>query len=600
MTADMTADMTAGRTALAGRAHRPPRPTVSDVMLATLKASGVRRLYGLPGDSVNGLTDAIRRDGELAWVHVRHEEAAAFAAAGEAATTGELAVCAASCGPGNLHLVNGLFDAQRSRVPVLALAAHIPGSEIGTGYFQETHPQELFRECSVYAELVGTPQQLPGVLRIAMRAAVERRGVAVVVVPGEILQHPAADPAPGTVRATSSVVRPGERELAAAAGVLNAASAVTILAGAGCEGAHDELVAVAERLQAPVVHALRGKEFVEYDNPYDVGMTGLLGFPSGYRAMEHCDALLMLGTDLPYRPFYPEHARIVQVDVRGENIGRRVPVDVPLVGTVKDTVPALLPLLRGARDGQHLHRMTAHYRRARARMDALAATATGRGPLHPQAVVAAVDRLAADDAVFLPDVGTPTLWAARYLRMNGRRRLVGSFNHGSMANALPQAIGVQSAHPGRQVVALSGDGGLAMLLGELLTLRQQRLPVKVVVLDNGALSFVELEMKADGIVTFGTDLDNPDFAAVARAVGLHAVRVERPGDLDDALREAFEHPGPALVDVVTQRHELALPPTITFDQARGFTLWATRSILSGDGGEVLQVARANLRQLELE
>jgi pyruvate dehydrogenase (quinone) len=313
------------------------------------------------GDSLNGLTDALRREPNVTWQHVRHEEAAAFAAAGEAATTGELAVCAASCGPGNLHLINGLFDAQRSRVPVLALAAHIPRTEIGTGYFQETHPQELFRECSVYAELVSGPDQLPRVLRIAMRAAVERRGVAVVVIPGEVLQHEVpASTTVSAVRPAAPVIRPSDEEIANAADVLNRAHAVTILAGAGCEGAHDELVAVAGRLEAPVVHAMRGKEFVEYDNPYDVGMTGLLGFTSGYRAMEHCDALLMLGTDFPYPPFYPDAARIVQVDVRGENIGRRVPVDVALVGSVRDTVRALLPHLHDARDDAHLQRMVAH------------------------------------------------------------------------------------------------------------------------------------------------------------------------------------------------------------------------------------------------
>jgi pyruvate dehydrogenase (quinone) len=577
------------------------RSTLADIVVATLKASGVRRIYGLPGDSLNGLTDALRREQDVAWQHVRHEETAAFAAAGEAATTGELAVCAASCGPGNLHLINGLFDAQRSRVPVVALAAHIPRSEIGSGYFQETHPQELFRECSVYVELVSVPDQLPRLLQIAMRTAIERRGVAVLVIPGEIFQHPAPPSSTVTaVRPTSPVVRPSDDEIAAAADLLNRADAVTILAGAGCQGAHDEVLAIAERLQAPVVHALRGKEFVEYDNPYDVGMTGLLGFASGYRAMEHCDTLLMLGTDFPYQPFYPDAARIVQVDLRGENIGRRMPVDVALVGSVRDTVGALLPLLRGARDDAHLTRMIAHYRRTRGRLDELAIGGGAHGPLHPQVVAAAVDRLGAEDAVFLPDVGTPTLWAARYLRMNGRRRLIGSFNHGTMANALPQAIGVQAAHPDRQVVALSGDGGLAMLMGELLTLRQQRLPVKVVVLNNGALSFVELEMKADGIVNYGTDLDNPDFAEVARAVGLYGVRVERPAELDDALRAAFAHPGPAVIDVVTSRQELALPPKISFEQARGFTLWATRSILSGDGSAVLEVARTNLRQLAIE
>jgi pyruvate dehydrogenase (quinone) len=339
---------------------------------------------------------------------------------------------------------------------------------------------------------------------------------------------------------------------------------------------------------------------VEYDNPYDVGMTGLLGFASGYRAMEHCDALLMLGTDFPYRPFYPEHARVVQVDVRGEQIGHRVPVEVGLVGTVKDTIVALLPYLKQARDSAHLERMTAHYRRTRQRIDALANSHSDRGPIHPQIVTAAIDKLAADDAVFLADVGTPVIWASRYLHMNGRRRLIGSFNHGTMANAMPQAIGVQASHPGRQVVTLSGDGGIAMLMGDLLTLHQQRLPVKVVVYNNGALGFVELEMKADGIVSFGTDLENPNFADVARAVGLYGVRIEHPSELDEGVRAAFAHDGPAVIEVMTARQELLVPPGVTVAQAQGFTLWATRSILSGRADEVLQVAKTNLRQLAVE
>ena len=575
--------------------------TVADEVVATLKASGVRRVYGLPGDSLNGFTDALRRDGGLTWEHVRHEEAAAFAAAGEAAMTGQLAVCAASCGPGNLHLINGLFDANRSRVPVLAIAAHIPREEIGGSYFQETHPQELFRACSVYAELVSVPEQLPRLLEIAMRHAIGRSGVAVIAIPGEIFLHHAGHKLqPQVIRPTSSVVRPAEEAVVAAAEILNDATNVTILAGAGCEGAHDELIAVAETLKAPVVHALRGKQFVEYDNPYDVGMTGLLGFSSGYRAMEHCDALLMLGTDFPYRPFFPDDARVIQVDLRGEHIGRRVAVDVPLVGTVKDTITALLPHLNGGRDDSHLGRMTSHYRRTRQRLDALAESHGDRGPIHPQVTATAIDRCAGDDTVFLSDVGTPTLWAARYLHMNGRRRLIGSFNHGTMANALPQAIGVQASHPGRQVVALCGDGGLAMLMGELLTLRQQHLPVKLVVFNNGALGFVELEMKADGIVTYGTDLDNPSFADVASAVGIHGVRIEHPSALEEGLRAAFAHDGPALVEVMTVRHELAIPPKITTDEAAGFTLWATRSVLSGRGDEVLEVAKTNLRELSLE
>ncbi|HMD26603.1 MAG TPA: ubiquinone-dependent pyruvate dehydrogenase [Streptosporangiaceae bacterium] len=575
---------------------------MAEVMVTILKASGVRQVYGIPGDSLNGFTDALRRDGGIVWQHVRHEEAAAFAAAGEAALTGELAVCAGSCGPGNLHLINGLFDANRSRVPVLAIAAHIPRVEIGDAYFQETHPQELFRECSVYCELVSVPEQLPRVLEIAMRTALQRRGVAVVVVPGEVFLDPAPDGyKPVPVRVAPSIVRPDDGSLAAVATVLNDASRVTILAGAGCAGAHDQLIALASALKAPVVHAFRGKEFVEYDNPYDVGMTGLIGFSSGYRAMEHCDALVMLGTDFPYRDFFPEDVPVIQVDVRGEQIGRRVAVEYPLVGTVKDTVDALLPMLTVKTDSAHLDTMTAHYRRARARLDKLATDKRNASPLHPQYVAATVDKLAAPDAVFTADVGSPCIWTARYVRMNGTRRLIGSFNHGSMANALPHAIGAQAAAgPGRQVISLSGDGGLAMLLGELITLRQQHLPVKIVVFNNGALAFVELEMKAAGIVTYGTDLDNPDFAAIATAAGLFGARVEKAEDLEPALRAAFAHDGAALVDVHTARLELSLPPKLTYGQIKGFTLYATRTVLAGEGNELVELAKTNLRQVAAE
>jgi pyruvate dehydrogenase (quinone) len=575
--------------------------TVADLVVSMLKGSGVRRVYGIPGDSLNGFTDALRRDGGIEWEHVRHEEAAGFAASAEAALTGELAVCVGSCGPGNLHLINGLFDANRSRVPVLAIAAQIPAVEIGGDYFQETHPQQLFQECSVYCELASVPEQIPRLVEMAMRAALQRGGVGVVVIPGEHFFAPASDGVGvGSVRAAAAVVRPDDRSLAAAAAVLNAASRVTILAGAGCAGAHDRLLALAAALKAPVVHAFRGKDCVEYDNPYDVGMTGLIGFSSGYRAMEHCDALVMLGTDFPYRPFLPAGVPVIQVDIRGERIGRRVPVQVPLLGTVKDTVDALLPLVDVKGDSGHLDRMINHYRRVRERVDHLARPAHGDSPLHPQFVAATLDRLATSDAVFTADVGTPCIWAARYLRMNGARRLIGSFNHGSMANALPQAIGAQASHPGRQVISLSGDGGVAMLLGELLTLRQQRLPVKVIVFNNGALSFVELEMKAAGIVNWGTDLLDPDFAAIARAAGLFGARVDKPGDLEPTLQEAFTHDGPALVDVLTDRHEISLPPKLTFSEIKGFTLYATRTILSGRADEIIELAKTNLRDLEIE
>jgi pyruvate dehydrogenase (quinone) len=442
---------------------------------------------------------------------------------------------------------------------------------------------------------MGSTAQLPYVLDIAVRTAMEQRDVAVLVVPGDILAHEIDRPnGVATIRPTCPQVRPSEVELDRATDVLNDARRVTILAGAGCVDARTEVLALAATLQAPIVHSLRGKEIVEYDNPYDVGMTGLLGFSSGYQAMERCDTLLMLGTDFPYRQFYPRHATVLQVDLRGEHIGRRTRVDVPLVGTVKDTAAALLSRVKPKTDAEHLEQTRSHYATARQHLDDFAVDDHNRTPLHPQFVARTIDELAADDAVFLPDVGTPVVWAARYLRMNGKRRLIGSFNHGTMANALPQAIGVQAAHADRQVVTLSGDGGLAMLFGELITLRQLKLPVKIVVFNNGALGFVELEMKAAGLVNFGTELEDPDFAGVASALGLYGQRVERPEDLPGALRAAFGHKGPALIDVLTARQELSIPPTITFEQVKGFTLYATRTLLSGRGDELIDLAETNV------
>ncbi|NNG38174.1 ubiquinone-dependent pyruvate dehydrogenase [Flexivirga sp. ID2601S] len=571
--------------------------TVAENLVKNLHAHGIRRVYGIPGDSLNGFTDALRKQGDITWVHVRHEEAAAFAAAADAELTGDLAVCAGSCGPGNLHLINGLYDANRSRVPVLAIAAHIPTAEIGSGYFQETHPQELFRECSVYAEYVADPSQMPRLLEIATRTAIEKRGVAVLVIPGDVALAEAKSDRVVRIRPTRSAVLPSEDELEAAAQLLNGAQRITILAGAGTAGAHDEVVALAGKLNAPIVHALRGKEHLEWDNPYDVGMTGLLGFASGYRAMAGSDAVLMLGTDFPYQQFLPANAKYVQVDVRGEQLGRRHPVDVGLVGTVKETVPALAGRLAPRTDDKHLRDARDHYRKTRAKLDELATPAPADKALHPQFVARTLDRLAADDAVFIPDVGSPVVWAARYITMNGTRRMLGSFVHGSMANALPQAIGGQAAYRNRQIIAMAGDGGLTMLLGELVTLVQNRLPVKIVVFDNSSLNFVELEMKAAGFVTYGTDLQNPDFAAVADAVGLKGFRVDSSDQLEPALRDALAHDGPALVSVRTNRQELSMPPAVTLEQARGFTLYAIRTVLSGRGDELLDLASTNFRQL---
>ncbi|WP_454137222.1 ubiquinone-dependent pyruvate dehydrogenase [Microbacterium paulum] len=571
---------------------------VADFFVETLKRAGVTRVWGLPGDSLNAFTDALRRDhgkdGSLQWLHMRHEEAAAFAAGADAELNGELAVVAGSCGPGNLHFINGLFDANRNRVPVLAIASHIPSAEIGSSYFQETHPQELFRECSVYSELVGDPAQLPWVLEIAMRTAVEKRGVAVVVVPGDVFFADAPDRrATAPILPTRSTVVPDASGLEAAASVLNGAKKVTILAGAGVAGAHDEVIALAAKLQAPIVHALRGKEHIEWQNPFDVGMTGLLGFASGYRAMEKCDALLMLGTDFPYRQFFPEKAKIVQVDLRGEQLGRRTPIDLGLVGGVRETAEALLPLIDDGRSDSFAKESVEHYRKTRKGLDELAVD-DGRQPIHPQYVARLLDELASEDAVFTADVGSPVIWASRYLTMNGRRRLLGSFLHGSMANAMPQALGAQASDRRRQVIALSGDGGLAMLMGDLLSIKQNNLPIKIVVFNNASLNFVELEMKAAGIVNFGTGLENPSFAAVAESVGITGIRVEKASELRDALTRALATDGPVLVDVVTAREELSMPPAITAAQMKGFSVWALKTILSGRGDELLDLADTNV------
>ncbi len=570
--------------------------TVADQMVDTLAAAGVERIYGIVGDSLNGFTDALRRHGGIRWLHTRHEEVAAFAAGADAHVSGKLGVCAGSCGPGNLHLINGLFDCHRSRLPVVAIAAHIPSLEIGSGYFQETHPEQLFQECSSYCELVSSAGQLPRVLQIAIRRAVAERCVCVVVIPGDVAlrQAVAAPVAPSaSLTLPAPTVTPAAESVSQLADLLNNCQRVTLLCGRGCEGAHEELMQLAAVLQAPIVHAMRGKEHVEWDNPYDVGMTGLIGFSSGYHAMGSCDGLLMLGTDFPYTQFYPTGVRIAQVDIRPEAIGRRAGIELGVLGEVRATLRALLPQLRDGRDGRHLRSCLSHYQDARRGLDELASGKPG-GRLHPQHVTRMIDALAADDAVFTCDVGLPTVWAARYLRMNGRRRLIGSFWHGSMANAMAQSLGVQAACPGRQVVSLSGDGGFTMLMGDLLSARQLGLPVKVVVFNNGSLGFIELEQKSSGFIDTGTELVNPDFAAMARACGIHGVRIEDPAELEAKLGEALAHPGPVLVDAVVNRMELAMPPKVTMEMARGFTLYMLKAVMNGRGDEVVELARSNL------
>jgi len=569
------------------------KQTVAALVAKTLENAGVKRIWGVTGDSLNGLSDSLNRMGTIEWMPTRHEEVAAFAAGAEAQISGKLAVCAGSCGPGNLHLINGLFDCHRNSVPVLAIAAHIPSSEIGSGYFQETHPQILFQECSHYCELVSNPEQLPQVLGIAMRHAILHRGVAVVVLPGDV----ALKPAPEEARADwyspqLPVIQPPTAELAKLAALLNESRNITLMCGSGCAGAHDEVVQLAQTLKAPVVHALRGKEHVEYDNPYDVGMTGLIGFSSGYHAMMNASTLVLLGTRFPYRAFYPTEAKIIQIDLNPGSIAAHCHVDMALIGDIKTTLTALLPLLDVKQERGFLDKALEHYANTRKGLDELA-TANDKQPIHPQYLAQQLSQYADDDAIFTCDVGTPTVWAARYLKMNGKRRLLGSFNHGSMANAMPQALGAQAIDHQRQVIAMCGDGGFSMLMGDFLSVAQLKLPVKLVVFNNSVLGFVAMEMKAGGYLTDGTELQNPNFANIANACGVKGIRVERASELDAAIQQALAHDGPALIDVVTAGTELAMPPQIKMEQARGFSLYMLRAIINGRGDEVIELAKTN-------
>ena len=566
--------------------------TVADRIVDTLEAAHVKRIYGLVGDSLNAITESLRVRNKIKWLAVRHEEVAAFAAGADALLTGELAVCAGSCGPGNLHLINGLFDCHRNHVPVLAIAAHIPSTEIGSSYFQETHPQALFKECSHYVELISDPAHVPRIVETAIREAITKQGVAVIVISGDMALKEAGPlmPSPNVIPRLPKIV-PRDADIDDLVKFLDDAERVTILAGAGCAGAHDAVVELAGKLKAPMVHALRGKEHVEWDNPYDVGMTGFVGFSSGYHAMEECDALLMLGTDFPYRPFYPSKAKIAQVDIRGEHLGRRCRLELGVIGDVSETLARLNPRVTVREDDHFLSTAVAHYKKARAGLDSFANSKSTHKPIHPQLVAKVISDLASADAVITFDVGEPVVWAARYLKMNGRRRLLGSFNHGSMANAMPQAIGAQVAFPDRQVISMSGDGGFGMLMGDLLTVRQHKLPVKIVVFNNGLLGFVDIEMKAGGFLPTGTRLDNPDFAKMAESMGIYAVRVEDPQLLESALGDAFAHEGPAVIDVVTDRQELVMPPEIKLEQAKGFSLWMMKAVMNGEANEIISLAK---------
>jgi len=571
-------------------------------LIEQLQFAGVRRIYGIVGDSLNPLVDAVRKtggasNGGIDWIHVRHEEAAAFAAGAEAQLTGELAVCAGSCGPGNLHLMNGLYDANRTGAPVLAIASHIPSKQIGSGFFQETHPDRIFDECSVYSELVSTAEQAPRVMRSAISHAIGLRGVAVVTLPGDIASLPASAPTPHRRPYTRAALVPAQESVKELADAINRAQKVAIFAGAGVEGAHDEVIALAELVKAPIGHSLRGKDFIQYGNPFDIGMTGLLGYGAAAEGIADAELLILLGTDFPYDQFLPG-TRTAQVDRAPEHLGRRTDVEIAVHGDVLPTLQALIPLVEPKKNSRFLDQMLKkHDRLMNKAVGAYTRNADKLVPIHPEYAASLLDEIAAKDAIFTADTGMCNVWTARYINPLGTRRLIGSYLHGSMANALPQAIGVQSAYPDRQVISVSGDGGLSMLLGELITVAAHKLPINVVVFNNSTLGMVKLEMLVDGLADFGVDVPDTNYAAIAAAMGFHAVRVTDPAGIADAYRTAFAHDGPSLVELVTDPNALSIPPKIKGGQVLGFATAMSKIVLNKGAGEAVSMARSNLRNI---
>ncbi|MBD2759317.1 pyruvate dehydrogenase [Yimella sp. cx-573] len=576
--------------------------TVADQLVAQLQEAGVRRIYGIVGDSLNPVVDAVRRTGGSAkggidWIHVRHEEAAAFAAGADAQITGELVACAGSCGPGNLHLINGLYDANRSGAPVIAIASHIPSAQIGQSYFQETHPDRLFTECSVYSELISTPTQSPRVVNAAIRHAVSAPGVAVITLPGDIADEDAAGEAPKYVPVVRGSLVPQEQDVRRLADAINSVERVALFVGAGIAGEHDAVVELAELIGAPIGHSLRGKEHIQFDNPFDVGMTGLLGYGAAAEGMDDAQLLIMLGTDFPYDQFLPD-VTTAQVDRNAEVIGRRTSVDLPIHGDVGATVRALLPLVERKKSRKFLDKtLKRHDNLMNKAVGAYTRKVEKIKPIHPEYAASVLDQVAAPDAIFTADTGMCNVWSARYINPLGTRRLIGSFLHGSMANALPQAIGAQLAARNRQVISMSGDGGLGMLLGEMLTAAACDLPINVVVFNNSTLGMVKLEMLVDKLPDFGVDVPEVNYAAIAAAMGWKAIRVEDPKDLEKAYREALAHDGPALVDIVTDPNALSIPPKITSGQVFGFATAMSKIVFNGGAGEAVSMARSNLRNL---
>jgi pyruvate dehydrogenase (quinone) len=565
---------------------------VADVMVDVLAKAGAKRCYGVPGDTLNYFTDAIRRS-EIRWVHVRHEEAGAMAAGADALLTDELALCAGSCGPGSLHFINGVWESNRNRAPVVLIASQIVRDELGFDFPQEVDFKAIYSTGTVFCEEIRTPAQARRMTAMAAQAALAKRGVAVLIVPVDVSHAQAPDEPHFAVHRARPVTRPSEAELDHIAAALNAGQKITIYGGSGCAGAHGQVIALAERLKAPVARTSRAKDFLEYDNPFDVGMTGVFGARGGFEALTQCDTLLLLGCDFAWRQFYPEKAKIIQIDIEGAHLGRRHPVDIAAVGDIGPTLAALLPKINARADQSFLDAMLREHARAETKLERKAVASDGA--IHPQYLAETISAHAAPNAVFTADAGTTMVWCLRHVAATGANRTIVSLSHGTMANAMPQALGVQAAYPNRQVISFSGDGGLAMMLGDLLTTIQEDLPIKVAVFDNGALGFVELEQKVEGLLDAYTDLKNPDFARVAEAIGLWGRRVEKSEDLDRAVRDWLAHPGPALLDVVVSRSELVMPPKVGASQVLGTALYSARAVLGGRAEDAFDLVKGALK-----
>jgi pyruvate dehydrogenase (quinone) len=564
---------------------------VAEIIINTLVSAGVKHCYGIVGDTLNHVATSISRS-DMRFVHVRHEEAGAFAAQGEALVTGRLTAVAGSCGPGSLHFINGLYEANRNRAPVILIASQVVRRELGSEFIQEVDFKAVYKGCSVFCEMIITPESALRLTVAACQAALTRRGVAVLIVPADVAALDAADELPFSLHFKPPVIRPSDADLDEVAGLLAAGTNITIYAGAGCQGAHDEVVQLAARLQAPMAHTTRGKDALEYDNPHNIGMTGVVGMEAGYHAILNCDTLLLLGTDFAWQQFYPKNATIIQIDVDPTHIGRRHPVTLGVVGNIKDSVQALLPRIP-QREGSAFHDHYTQLHEKNLEAQAARAVPGHKGRIAGQYLTALIDRLASEDTLFAADDSTALVWTLRMVKANGRRRMFGSLLHGTMATAVSTSMGLQLAQPGRQVIAMAGDGGFAMLMGELLTLIQENIPIKIVVFDNGKLGFVELEQKGEGMLPVFTDLKNPDFGKVAEAVGLWGRTVTEAADLETAIQAWLAEPGPAVLNVKVAPMELVMPPAITAESAYGMALYSVKALLHGKAGDVFEMIEEN-------